>query len=85
MQTSIDKIIDKVNFQIEIVEMDFNNGVEISMSVFIKMLNEIKTQCEKEKAIENINWVGGCICDNSFGQTLCCNICGLPYSEKKLV
>jgi len=52
MKTAIDKIIDKVNFQIETVEMDFNNGVEISMRVFNKMLKEIKTQCEKEKEKE---------------------------------
>jgi len=24
-----------------------------------------------------------CKCDNSTGQTWCCNVCGLPYSEPK--
>ena len=83
MKTGIDKIIDKVNFQLQTVEMDFNNGVEISMRVFNKMLKEIKTQCEKEKEKEEKQWVNGCNCKDSIGQTWCCNICGQPYSINK--
>jgi hypothetical protein len=73
MKTGIDKIIDKVNFQLEIVEMDFNNGVEISMRVFNKMLKEIKTQCEKEKAKERQQafefWQGGIKCTEEGGKS----------------
>lgn len=73
MKTSIDKIIDKVNFQIEIVEMDFENGVEISMRVFHKMLKEIKTQCEKEKEKERKKafefWQGGIKCTEEGGKS----------------
>ena len=73
MKTSIDKIIDKVDFQLKIVEMDFENGVEISMRVFHKMLKEIKTQCEKEKEKERKQafefWQGGINCTEQGGKS----------------
>jgi len=29
------------------------------------------------------NWTKGCECENSIGQTWCCNQCGLPYDTRK--
>jgi len=29
------------------------------------------------------SWSKGCKCEFTFGQTWCCNHCGLPYSVKK--
>jgi hypothetical protein len=37
----------------------------------------------ESEAKEEKKWVAGCKCDNSFGQTWCCNICGQPYSINK--
>jgi len=39
---------------IGIVEMDYNNGVEISMKVFLKMLNDSK-EMEKQQIIDAHN------------------------------
>lgn len=37
-----------------------------------------------QQAIEDFknSWTKGCECNDSLGQTWCCNLCGLPYSKK---
>jgi len=55
-QTAVQQLID-------IVEMDYRNGVEISMKIFLKMLNDSK-EMEKKQIIDacvnfgNLNGVG---------------------------
>ena len=49
-QTAIQQLIG-------IVEMDYNNGVEISMKVFLKMLNDSK-EMEKQQIIDAFEKAG---------------------------
>ena len=50
---------------IGIVEMDYNNGVEISMKVFLKMLNDSK-KMEKQQIIDAVNWDSKSISENGI-------------------
>ena len=54
---SLDLLIEHINFQKEIVNMDFNNGVQISMKIFYKMLDSIEQKAIelKEKEIVNLS------------------------------
>lgn len=36
------------------------------------------TQCQEDN-----DWTKGCECENSIGQTWCCNQCGLPYDTRR--
>ena len=51
-KTAMQIAIEKLVFQMEIVEMDYNNGVVISMKVFYKILKEIKDESEKLLELE---------------------------------
>jgi hypothetical protein len=50
--TAVELIEEKVKFEIDIVKMDYNNGVQISMSVFSGMLKKILIQVEQAKKME---------------------------------
>ena len=51
-KTAIELIEEKVKFEIDIVKMDYNNGVQISMSVFSGMLKKILIEIEQAKEME---------------------------------
>ena len=57
-QTAVQQLID-------IVEMDYRNGVEISMKVFLKMLNDSK-EMEKQQIIDAANWDSKSISENGI-------------------
>lgn len=50
--TAVELIEEKVKFEIGIVKMDYNNGVQISMSVFSGMLKKILIEVEQAKEME---------------------------------
>jgi hypothetical protein len=51
-KTAIELIEEKVKFEIDIVKMDYNNGVQISMSVFSGMLKKILIEIQQAKEME---------------------------------
>jgi hypothetical protein len=57
-QTAVQQLVD-------IVEMDYRNGVEISMKVFLKMLNDSK-EMEKQQIIDAANWDSKSISENGI-------------------
>ena len=50
--TAVELIEEKVKFEIGIVKMDYNNGVQISMSVFSGMLKKILNEVHQAKEME---------------------------------
>ena len=51
--SAVEWIEEKVKFEIDIVKMDYNNGVQISMSVFSGMLKKILIEIQQAKGMEN--------------------------------
>ena len=54
---STEKKLTAIDELIQIVEMDYNNGVEISMKVFHKMLTDAKLK-EKQQIIDACDYFG---------------------------
>ena len=52
MKTAIGLIEQRVKFEMDIVQMDSNNGVQMSMSVFQGILKKILIQVEQSKEME---------------------------------
>jgi hypothetical protein len=52
-----DLLLEHIKFQKEIVNMDFNNGVQISMKVFYKMLESVEKKAIelKQTEIDNLS------------------------------
>jgi len=44
--------------------------------------DRIKTQARLMEEKQKFNWSKNCECDESIGQTWCCNLCGKPYKIK---
>ena len=83
MKTAIGLIEQRVKFEMDIVQMDSNNGVQMSMSVFQGILKKILIQVEQSKEMEKQQiieavyfghlkgWVDGWVDDgfeNSYGE-----------------
>lgn len=54
----------------------FNKDKRI-FDVFLNAMEEYGNQQRQN------DWTKGCNCENSIGQTWCCNQCGLPYDTRK--
>ncbi len=50
--TAVELIEQRLKFEMDIVQMDYNNGVQMSMSVFYGILKKILIQVEQAKEME---------------------------------
>lgn len=63
---------------VEFNDVNQSNTIELLPLTIVDAMEEYATQCQEDN-----DWTKVCECENSIGQTWCCNQCGLPYDTRK--